>query len=152
MNFRRRVRVVREMKWHESRVKEWREMKASGNLQSWGVDEESCYCGTAMLSCFKILTANWSIKCHNAELGPQMQKRDRIMFVCIRLFEADVQSVIIGRTVSRAGSRNKWTYIPMILKRRHFQVSDKLHGNDETWMWGRLQQKCKSGVIVVHNS
>ena len=50
--------MAREMKWHESRAKESREMKVSGNLQSREVDEESCHCGTAMLSCFKFLTAN----------------------------------------------------------------------------------------------
>ena len=58
INFRRQMGVAREMKWHESRAKESREMKVSGNLQSRGVDEESCHCGTAMLSCIKFLTAN----------------------------------------------------------------------------------------------
>ena len=42
--------MAREMKWHELRAKESKETKASGNLQSRGVDEESCHCGTAMLS------------------------------------------------------------------------------------------------------
>ena len=42
----------------------------------------------AMLSRFKCLTANSSIMCHNAERGPQML--DRIMFMCIRLFEKSI--------------------------------------------------------------
>ena len=58
INFRGQVGVAREMKWHEQWAKESKEMKVSGNLQSRGVDEESCYCGTAMLSCFKFLIAN----------------------------------------------------------------------------------------------
>ena len=51
-----------------------------------------------MLSCFKCLTANCSIKCRNAELGSQMRRKDPIATACIRPFEEDVQSVIIGRT------------------------------------------------------
>ena len=42
--------MAREMKWHESRAKELREMKALGEFAELRVDEESCYCGTAMLS------------------------------------------------------------------------------------------------------
>ena len=45
---------------------------------------------------FKCLTAYSSIKCHNAEFNPQMQ--DCIIFVYIRAFEGDLESVIIGRT------------------------------------------------------
>ena len=50
--------MVREMKLHESRVKELRETKASGNFAELRRERRIYYCGTAMLSCLKCLTAN----------------------------------------------------------------------------------------------